>query len=68
MTNSQMMTGQAYHVRIDGEWTVQDRMFTRGDMAFWGFGFTDVRPPAGYVLHLDANDEPAFEPALFARD
>lgn len=67
MTNTQMMTGKLYFVRIDGQWTPQDRMFTRGDMAFWGFGFVDVRPPTGYALHLDSNGEPAFTPSLFAR-
>lgn len=60
MANKQMMTGQTYHVRIDGEWTVQDRMFTRGDMTFWGFSLVDVQPPTGYVIDLDAHGEPMF--------
>ena len=54
------VSGRTYHVRIDGQWMVQDRMFTRADMAFWGFTLADVRPPTGYVVSLGAHGEPTF--------
>ena len=60
MTTTKQMSGRMYHVRIDGQWTAQGRMFTRADMAFWGFTLLDVRPPRGYRVELDANQEPAF--------
>lgn len=53
-----------YKIRIDGKWNEQDSadgpMFGRGDMAFWGFGRSDVSPPVGYTLGFDANHEPVF--------
>ncbi len=53
-----------YSVRIDGCWRKQTKMFSRADMAFWGFAATDVRPPADMVLSFARPDrEPSFIPA-----
>ena len=51
-----------YHVKIDGAWTIQNRMFSRSDMAFWEFGAADVAPPTGATLEFWSNGEPHFKP------
>ncbi len=53
-----------YRVTIDGDVTLQNRMFNRADMSFWGFSASDVTPPAGYGLEFwsDGRGEPHFEP------
>jgi hypothetical protein len=51
-----------YHVKVDGEWTIQNRMFSRADMAFWEFGAADVAPPTGSTLEFWSTGEPHFEP------
>ena len=53
-----------YRVIIDGDVTLQNRMFSRADMSFWGFSARDVTPPAGHVLEFWSNGkgEPHFEP------
>lgn len=51
-----------YSIVIDGERTLQNCMFNRSDMAFWGFTARDVKPPKGYTLEWYSNGEPHFEP------
>lgn len=55
---------ESYRVIIDGDVTIQNRMFNRADMSFWGFTPRDVSPPAGTVLEFWAGGrgEPHFEP------
>ncbi len=53
-----------YRVLIDGKWSLQNRMFSRADMSFWGFTAGQVEPPAGQALEFWAlgRGEPHFEP------
>jgi hypothetical protein len=57
-----------YEIKIDGTWGAKrpwtgdpKKMFTRGDMAFWGFSSDDVRPPAGHALAFLPDGEPYFK-------
>lgn len=50
----------SYLIQIDGRWTHQTTMFSRADMAFWGFSGADVTPPAGHCLMYLKNGEPYF--------
>ena len=53
---------EEYRIMIDGETTVQNRMFNRGDMSFWSFTTADVTPPPGHTLKFGSGGEPHFEP------
>ncbi len=55
---------ETYRIAIDGDTTIQNRMFSRADMSFWGFTAHDVTPPFGHVLDFWSNGrgEPHFEP------
>jgi len=52
-----------YRVKIDGKWTLQNKMFTRADMSFWNYTVGDVEPPPGYTLEFFAlgSGEPFFQ-------
>ncbi len=58
-----------YFIRIDGTWQRIDptdtdgRLFSRADMAFYGFSGNDIHPPSGMYLAFPAPDlEPVFLP------
>lgn len=41
-----------YTVVLDGELTIQNRMFSRASMSYWGFTLTDVTPPRGCIVEI----------------
>jgi hypothetical protein len=53
-----------YSILINGQLHAKDtetEMFSRGDMAFWGFSSRDVNPPMGHTLVFDLpSNEPRF--------
>ena len=45
-----------YMVKIDREWTLQNRKFNRGDMSFFGFTLSDVHGKLDEVAEQDVLD------------
>ena len=52
-----------YQIRYKDHTDTRDtrtQMFNRADMSYFGFSYTDVTPPEGFVLTFDENGEPLF--------